>query len=370
MITNLIKSGFGHSVRFIAMVENLRKYTDEQISYLAPDCMQEFINSNVSKYNCTAYNLYYYLSLVDQKARKISDKRISHKFKTTSVMIDDFFLYTKLRKLFSNRTIRCGLYHGDINISNNDSAETISFKKNVLKKANQHDIFFHINFEQPQKKPKMKCIYVPIPIVSRQVSISKQTVNKLLGLRPDDKFILIHAGAAVSTNVYMDLYNFYKAINNLKTDYKIVIARSIENHQFPFHSGIIRAPLFTNGIDLVNASELVVSKPGMGILQDCTVTKKPLLFVPADSVERKIKIELLDKLLSSNLPTLKKIDASSLKTCIKECLSIRDIYTQAYEKVPTNGADILARSINFLSHSTKDTLEDFIPVIKKMSPFC
>ncbi|WHH58364.1 hypothetical protein [Petroclostridium sp. X23] len=375
MITSLIKSGFGHSVRFIAMVENLRKYSDEKISYLAPECMQKFIESNVANYNCKPYDLYYYLALMEEKAvkpkknMKKGDQKLIQQLQKSSVLIDDFFLYARLRKLFSNKTITCGLYHGDISISKNDSKEVVFFKNGVCKRANQHDVFFHINLEQPKNKPDIKCMYIPIPIITRQVSMSKQSVNRLLGLSPDEKFILVHAGAAVSTNVYKKLYPFYDAINRLKSEHRIVIAGSIDNHEFPFHSGIIKAPIFYNGIDLVNASELVISKPGMGILQDCIAAKKKLLFVPADSPERDVKIDLLNKLLSNNLPIINKISASNLGACISECFSMEDIYVQSFAKVPTNGADVLAKDINILKDTKKSDLAEAVSLIRKERPF-
>jgi hypothetical protein len=376
MITSILNSGFGHSVRFIAMVENLRRYTDEPVSCLVGGSMQKFISTNLSKYNCNVYNLYHYHSLVNKRAGKVKnaiktkDKKTIQTFKTTSILINDFITnINSIKKLFSDEIITSCLYHGDITPLNNDNPKIASFKKLVLDTASRHDIFFHINLEQPLDKPNIKCMYIPIPIISRQVSMDKATVNRILGLSPNDKFILVHAGSAVMENVYKDLHNFYTAVNNLKTEYRIVISSSLENNHFPFHPGIIKAPLFNNGIDLVNASELVVSKPGMGILQDCIVTKKPLLFLPGDFAERNLKIKLLDQLLSGNLPTMKKITALDLKSCINQCLSITDAYHAAYAKVPTNGADIIAKAVNILKDVKKHELYNVIPIIQEMSPF-
>ncbi|WHH58349.1 hypothetical protein [Petroclostridium sp. X23] len=376
MITSILNSGFGHSVRFIAMVENLRTYTDEQVSCLVGDSMKNFIDMNVSKHNCNVYNLYHYHSFVSSKKKKLktsiktTDKRILHKIKTSSIVINDFFSnINSLKNLFSDKTITSCLYHGDINIANSDDYKTASFKRLVSSTASRHNVFFHINLEHPQDKPNMKCAYIPIPIISRKVTMDKMTVNKVLGLSPDDQFILIHAGSAVMENVYKDLHDFYRAVNHLKLDYRIVISSSLENNRFPFHPDIIRAPLFNNGINLINASKLVVSKPGMGILQDCIAAKKPLLFLPGDFPERNLKIKLLNDLLSGNLPLIENISTQVLKECIDQCFSISHLYQSAYDKIPTNGGEILAKAINILKDTNKADLQDTIAQIQQFSPF-
>ncbi|MDK2932687.1 MAG: hypothetical protein PWP27_497 [Clostridiales bacterium] len=350
MITNIINAGFGHSVRFIAMLESLRTFSHAPITCLTPGSMIKFIKANTTQYNCDVHNFYYLQSLVSKRKKstksliKASDKKLLQKLNTTTIMINDFFVNAqKIQRLFSNNTITCCLYHGNIEIKKNDDLKTAAFKKMVRDTASKHDIFFHINIQQPQYKPNLKCIYIPIPIVSRRISMHKQTVNSILGLQPEEKFILVHAGSAVMENVYKDLHNFYTAVNTLKTSFKIVVASSL--------------------------GELVISKPGMGILQDCIVTNKPLLFLPGDFAERNLKIQLLDQLLQGNLPMIKNISASNLEESINQCLSIKNLYQAAYEQVPVNGADILARAANILKDIKKDKIQDFIPMIKEMSPF-
>ncbi|MGE4284676.1 MAG: hypothetical protein AB7G87_13360, partial [Clostridia bacterium] len=372
MITSLLNSGFGHSVRFIAMVENLRKNTDKPIACLAPDCMLKFLSTNVSPYKCEVYNLFHYYSLVKKTAKQVkknispTDKKILKRLHSTSVFINDFFANnSNLKRMFSEKSISCCLYHGDINTQADDDKKTASFKQMVRQTANQHDIFFHINLQRPPILPDMNCIYIPIPIISRQMTIDKQTVNTMLGLPPKEKFILIHGGSAVMENVYSGLYNFYNAVNHLKTEYRIVVASGLENNKFPFHPGIIKAQLFNNGTDLVNASEMVISKPGMGILQDCISTKKPLLFLPEDFTERKLKVDLLNKLMSGSLPIIKKLNTENLDAAIKECLKITELYDEVYSRLPVNGAQVLAKSVDLLKYTHKNQIRDIIPQLKE-----
>ncbi len=376
MFTSILHAGFGHSVRFIAMVENLRKFSNEPISCLSSYSMQNFIKSNVSKYNCNVYNLYYYQRLMRQNKKKIrnllkkKDFKILDNLKTTSVMINDFFVETdNIKKLFSDSIITCCLYHGDIHISEYDTPKIAAFKELVCKTASQHDIFFHITLNEPTQTPDLACNYMPIPIVTRQISLDEINVKHLLGLSPKDKFILVHGGSAVMENMYVNLNIFYSAINQLKTDYRIVVASGLENNNFSFRDDIIRAPLFNNGIDLVNASELVISKPGMGILQDCIATQKPLLFLPGDFAERKLKIDLLNELLAGNLPMIEKIEATHLAYAINECISMKDRYCNAYAQVHINGAEILAKSVHLLNGIKKSSLQEAMTEIQKLSPY-
>jgi UDP-N-acetylglucosamine transferase subunit ALG13 len=176
-------------------------------------------------------------------------------------------------------------------------------------------------------------------------------VKKLLGLDMLDKFILVHYGSAVMENMYKDLFQFKNAINNLKTDYKIVVADSLQNNKFKYKNHIITAPLFSNGIDLVNASEMVISKPGMGVLQDCIASRKPLLFLPGDFPERDLKIKLLNSLFEHEMPFIREITSNSLEIGIRECLRMSSLYEGTFSKVQKNGAHIIAKTIEKLSPS-------------------
>lgn len=375
MLTGILNSGFGHSVRFIALTEHLRKHSNITVNCLAPQCMKKYLSENISQYGCKLYNLNHLLYLsnnMNHKKKVIlsKDKKIIQHLKRTSVVMNDFITQTHLlNHLFENQTIFCSLYHGDITVNKYDSHKTASFKKTIVNTVNNYDIFFHINIQKPKEQPKMKCMYIPIPIISRQISTSAEKVKSALGLAPDEHFILVHAGSAVMENVYKDLYKFYEAVNHLKTDYRIVISSTLENNNYPFNKYIIKAPLFYNGIDLVNASDLVISKPGMGILQDCIATKKPLLFLPGDFAERTLKVRLLNEILNGNLPVINTISTNSLKEAIMNCIHIKHIYEEGYSKIPTNGAEILAKSLLLLLNMKKERIRDNFHLFQEINPF-
>ena len=376
MFTGVLNSGFGHSVRFIAIIEKLKQIQDIPSACIVPDCMHKFIKSNLSTRQCELFNLYQCNSLINKQNGNIKkilppqDKSTVKKLSSSTVLLNDFIpKFNQLTNLFSKNLITSCLYHGDLFNNANDSSQVSSFKKLITNTASKHNIFFHINLEAPENIPDMKCEYIPIPIVTRQVTTPQTTVKKLLGLKEDEKFILIHAGSAVMENVYRDLHDFYSAVNNMSSDYRIVVASALENNHFSFHPRIIRAPLFSNGIDLVDASEIVISKPGMGILQDCIATSKPLLFLPGDFAERDLKIELLNKILLGNLPIIRKINTANLDAAVKKCINLEGLYTDGYAKIPRNGAEIIANAVNILLKSKKEHLEEAVLMIKKLSKF-
>lgn len=378
MLTATLNAGFGHAVRFIAIVESLRKYSNIPVSCLVGRNMKNFISSNLSGYHCDIHNLYQLQSYIQKSSKKNYHhaKRIPPKYvselQNTKMMLNDFLTNVDMfYPLFNANTINCCVYHGDITASTADSAKLASFKNLVNHTASKHDIFFHINLTQPTCSPKMGCTYIPTPVVKRELTMNKTEVNRILGLEPDEKFILIHAGSAVMENVYSYLYKFYETINHLKTPYKIVVASGIENNRFSFKSSITHAPLFKNGIDLVNASELVLSKPGMGILQDCIATKTPLLFLPGDFPERDLKIQLLDQLLGGNLPIVSKISCPALEESINQCLCLKEIYDKSYSRIPTNGADFIAKCLLLLKNAKKTDITDLASEIQRFNPlFC
>src|SRR5690606_15572640 len=100
------------------------------------------------------------------------------------------------------------------------------------------------------------------------------------------------------------------------------------------------------GVDLVNAAKLVISKPGMGILTDCISTGTPLLALPADTKERKVKNMMLSDLLGSNLCLVhRNYSHKELSRKIDEIVSHEDYIQSKFIQVPQNGAEIMAKSL-------------------------
>ncbi len=370
MISSLLGAGLGHTVRSLAIREELRKHSNVKFNFVAPGSNFEYIKQNIkSDNNCAIYNFRQVEDLARRKENIENGQNILSAMKDTDLLLNDFYSLIDTTMDLFRKSLRVSLIHGSVIEYERDSSDVKKFKRFILNALKDYQIFFHINLKAPHSKPKIKCQYIPIPIIGRQAGLEAIKVKKILGLDPDEEFVLFHVGAGTDKTMYRYIDAFYKEINKLNIGYRIVVADNLAGKQFEFNSKIVKAPFFVNGMDLVSASKMVVTKPGMGIIQDCIVADKPILFVPSDDAERDLKIELLDEILDNKLPRIKWMKEEYIKGAIEECLSIEDLYREKYRKIPKNGADIMAKSLAILSVAGKENYKDALPIIKKFTPF-
>lgn len=163
---------------------------------------------------------------------------------------------------------------------------------------------------------------------------------------------------------------WYKKLNKLKTDFHIVVTSQLKGSSYNFAPHIIIAPVFSNGADLVNAAEMVISKPGRGIIYDCISLQKPLLLLPADTKEREVQNRMVKKLLKSDLClAYKEMSTKKLQKRIAKIMKKKRLFEKRFAKVPTNGAEIVAKSLALLSKSTLKDLAKVHKKILKLTPF-
>lgn len=233
------------------------------------------------------------------------------------------------------------IYHSDFFVRRNDSIPMREYKNHVREIANQTDIFLHMNLLPPKQYPRMNCIYIPIPLITREVSQSPEEVKRKLGLQHDESFIFVHMGGGLGPNRYQQIEKWYQQIDGLAGSYRFVVAGQFQEEDYQFDQRIIKAPLFPNGKNLVQAASLVISKPGMGILGDCIATGTPLLFLPADHPERQQKINMLRNILNSELGTIK--EPEELVTKIEQAFVKKQVIQQKFNQIPTNGAEVASK---------------------------
>lgn len=270
-----------------------------------------------------------------------------------------------------DRPIIGGIYHSDMFATGKDTSQTRKFKEQIRDISQRTtDIFFHINLRQPSEIPTLSTRYVPIPLIARGLTQTPEKVREMLGLRKSEPFVLVQMGGGVGKYRYKYMDEWYNTVNQLRIPYPIVVANQLEGVAFSFNDRIIQAPLFDNGRDLVNAATVIVSKPGMGILMDCISTGTPLLALPADTKERAVKNMMLADLVG-NERCLAPAHLSSKKLGhrIDEMIQQTTRIQAAFEQVPHNGADVIARSMELLSGHTVDELPELYEEILKLTPF-
>ncbi|MGG3478057.1 hypothetical protein ABES21_11120 [Peribacillus frigoritolerans] len=286
-------------------------------------------------------NLQNHIPLNPYKSRKFEDG------KQTELLIHDWrseVTAFRIEGKVDLNTKIVTIYHSDFSLDRNDSTEMREYKQKIQKTANHSNIFLHMNLFPPERSDtNLNCIYIPVPLITRDISIPPEEVKNKLKLQADESFILVQMGGGLGPSRYQQIVKWYEQINALAGRYRFVVAGQLQEEDFQFDKRIIKAPLFPNGKNLVNAASLVISKPGMGILGDCISTGTPLLFLPADDAEREQKIGMLRKILNSDMGTIK--EPEEIVTKIEQALAKKNIFQENFSKIPTNGAEVASKII-------------------------
>jgi spore coat polysaccharide biosynthesis predicted glycosyltransferase SpsG len=260
------------------------------------------------------------------------------------------------------------IYHSDFSMRENDSTPMREYKNRIRDIANQSDIFLHMNLLPPnQSNPRLNCIYIPIPLITRDVSQSPEEVKRMLGLQADESFILVHMGGGLGIHRYQQIVKWYEQINTLAGRYRFVVAGQLQEEDYQFDKRIIKAPLFPNGKNLVQAASLVISKPGMGILGDCMSTGTPLLFLPADDAEREQKINMLRQILNSDMGTIN--EPEEIVTKIEQALENKHVFQKKFFQIPTNGAEVASKILEMAYRIPLSELPKKREDLLRLSPF-
>lgn len=350
----------GHLTRCVANIKSFRKISDRKIEIHTFGKSPDWLRSN----------------LTNIKIKTTRNKKLQadmDRFLKSDLIVHDW--REEVKKIKEARTgtgpIIAGIYHSDISFSDKDTMLTKKFKRQIRYISQRTtDIFFHINLKSPRGIPKLDTYYVPIPLIVRKPTMKPSRVKSLLGIPENEQFILVQMGGGIGKYRYAYMREWYEKVNKLQLPYRIVIANQLNGVDYQFRHGIIRAPLFSNGSDLVNAASLVISKPGMGILTDCISTGTPLLALPADSKEREVKNMMLRDLTGSSLCLASnQLSPEDLAHRVENVLSNASRIERAFQKIPRNGAEIVAKSLKLLSGRSLKDLPDIYSEILKLTPF-
>lgn len=353
MISFVVGRGMGHLGRCICIMNRFRNRMDNLRVHAFSDT-HHYLQQSLPE-NC--------------KIKKYVKGRMQGR-KKANVIIHDWrpeIIEYRKRGMLKNYTKIISLYHSDFHIQSSDSEKMKQFKNHIRNVVNGSDVFLHMNLLPPKRiKEALNCIYIPIPLITRRVLQSPEKVKRRLGLEENKSFILVHMGSGLGQHRYRGIEQWYKVIDGLSNQYQFVVAGQLEAEQYKFNKKVIQASLFPNGKDLVNAADLVITKPGMGILGDCISTQTPILMLPADNPERRQKIQMLEQILGSNMATLKS--AKNIKEKIETALKQRQVFVDAFGKIPTNGAEVAYQIISRISEIPRKRLKQYRNELRKMSP--
>lgn len=364
MIIYVVGRNFGHLSPCMAVIDAFQKIDREKIAIYAYKSTHRWLGKNISG-DRVKIKTFTRAGMKNKKKKILARSRlIFHDWR-------EEVAYLKQARS-KDRPIIAGMFHSDLAITKQDNKKTRKFKRQVVEIADKTtDIFFHMNITPPRKKPNMKAKYVPIPIVARKPDMSVAKVKKKLGIPEHEPFILVQMGGGTGPYKYKYIEEWYKKLNALKLDYHIVITSPLKGDtKFPFKKHIRVAPVFSNGANLVNAAEMVISKPGRGIIYDCIALRKPLLLLPADTKERQVQNMMVKKLLKTNLCLAEKdMSSKKLEKRINQILKKKERFAEKFAKIPTNGAEIVAQSLALLKGKSVKDLDKQYKKILELTPF-
>lgn len=360
MIHYIVGRNLGHLSRCVANIRKFKMISDETVNIHAFGPAQHWLQSNLSNINV-------------QQLTKLSFKEERDLLLQASLLVHDWREEVKILKdlRHNNSPIIAGIYHSDLFSTKSDNESTRKFKWQIRQiSQTTTDIFFHINLKQPKVLPDLSTLYVPVPLIGRDITMEPALVKEMLGLGKDEPFILVQMGGGIGKYRYKYMQNWYSRLNRIRLPVNIVVASQLTDCEFRFDSHIIQAPLFHNGINLVNAADMVISKPGMGILTDCICTGTPLLALPADTKERQVKNMMLKDLIDSEIAIVSN-ESSDLQLInqIWKVLENKDYMQERFRQVPTNGATVVAQALKMLNGQPLSDLPKIHKQILKLTPF-
>ncbi|MFH1762453.1 MAG: hypothetical protein ABIA63_15245 [bacterium] len=162
-----------------------------------------------------------------------------------------------------------------------------------------------------------------IPLISQRAKLSREETIKRLNLNPAIKIVLVYLG------------NF---------DFRRVLTREILNNKnFTLVSFDILNGSNDMAPDLLNAADIVVTKPGIGIVSDAIAARTPVLYTSReDFQEYHVLVKGLKKYAHCRLLPLEDLLAGNWLEHLNALLSSE----HNWPKIDVNGAEIAARKIS------------------------
>lgn len=308
------KKGLGHISRAVAVANELSE-ADFAVSLGALPSVQPFLDQSMHR-SFQSETVQYDFSPSDlppdfqseQRYRDFLDGNRSWLSKLTenSVVITDFVAGSVyLRKFFIENNLDnaqiVGIYHSFEGIVSDD-ADVMAWQSAVKSVVNALDICFLTEVKSTHDFPHITAegtLVLPVdPVVSPR-HFSDAEVKQMIGMPLEDEYILIQAGMKGNGA----LAEFVKTIPETSPYYYVLLGWNLnpdvlallQNH--PRVKVIEKMP---SGQDFVAAAYGVIAKPGMQTLAEAAVYKVPLLLLPDDHPERKLKIQMLHALTGSS----------------------------------------------------------------------
>lgn len=177
-----------------------------------------------------------------------------------------------------------------------------------------------------------------IPFVARRSRRDPRDVRRALGLSADGRLVLLSFGGHGLQGLDLDRID-------ARDQYRLVTTAA---HAGRDDTDVIRIDehaLYDSGLryeDLVAASDVVVTKPGYGIISECVANDTPMLYTSRGRfVEYDILVESLPRVLRSRFISQDELYAGSWRAHLDALLA----QPPPPERPATNGAEVAAGAI-------------------------
>jgi len=218
-----------------------------------------------------------------------------------------------------------------------------------LDEYNEFDRFIKIIKEHYSRASLLFCLplsgdlsvfqkVVDVPFVARKSRREKSAVREQLGLPSDKKILLLTFGG------FQGKEFLFKNID-LDEEFKIIIPENtgiyIDNSIIISNKEMIQKQILFE--DLVMIADIVISKPGYGIVSDCIAHKTPLLYTERDGfLEAEVLTKNLNDYISAVLIPQNDLFGGKWNDYVYEALAGT---ASNKNDVAINGAEIIAKMI-------------------------
>ncbi len=181
------------------------------------------------------------------------------------------------------------------------------------------------------------CTHYQLPWVGNYATYDRATVLERLGLNPDKKFALYSFGG--HDIPAMNVLDWF-----LPDDWNVLVVghdfKSTDNGVLSFTNAVIRE-VGVGYTDIVAAVDVVVTKPGYGIVTDCIFNKTPILHVERGQfAEYPLLLHAMDENLPHRKITLLQAASGNIFPDAEELLALK-----VDPVFPLNGAEVAAAKI-------------------------
>jgi len=173
----------------------------------------------------------------------------------------------------------------------------------------------------------------PIPLICRQSQLTKEQARRQAGFPRDKKVVLFSFGG-------FGLNSGFKKPPLIQPD-TIIVSTQPDLHMDGFVY-LARADIRKLNIeywDLVRAADVVITKPGYGIVSECIANRTPIIYTEREGF---LEYEVLVEEMKNYLPTLHIPQRALLSGDWKDYLEEFEGREKNFKDIPLNGAETAA----------------------------